>query len=175
MKLVGLTLLVATLFVVGCESSQPTATSPIKSEPNTAAATVTPPQSNWQVDTATNPVTGELTTTAYLKDQGSQNIYIRQKGKKLDFYINTGDFLETMDNLDSRATAVQYRFDSGKVTRQTWTISDDNEAIFYPGNPKGFLTQMRQAKNFAIEYKPAEKIPETITLDVTGLPDVFLK
>lgn len=80
-----------------------------------------------------------------------------------------------MDNLHTRNSTVQYRFDTGKVIRQNWIISDDNEALFYSGNPKAFLAQMRQAKSLSIEYRPADKVPATITFVVTGFPDVFNK
>ena len=123
----------------------------------------------------TNPVTGGVTTTAWLKYHGRQNIYIRQRGKKLELYVDTDEFLETVDNMHSRRSPVQYKFDNGKVVRQSCIISDDNAALFYPGNPEAFIAQMRNAKNLAIEYHPADKVPQTISFDVTGFPDAFTK
>jgi hypothetical protein len=134
------------------------------------------PVSLWEVNSHSNPVTGEFTRSAYLKYQGKPNIYVRQKGKTLECYINTDDFLETIDNLHSRASTVQYKFDDGKVIRQTWTISDDNKALFYPGSScKPFLIQMQKAKSLAIEYRPADTLPKTAVFDVEGFPDVFTK
>lgn len=132
-------------------------------------------QGSWQVDSETNPVTGGVTKTAYLRFQGRQNIYVRQKGKTLECYINTDTFLETIENLHSGVSTVQYRFDVGKPVRQGWNMSSDHEALFYPGNPKAFLTQMSKAKTLAFEYRPADKMPAAITFDVTGFPASFLK
>ena len=90
-----------------------------------------PPQGYWQVDADTSPVTGLVTTTAFLKYQSKQNIYVRQRGKKLELYIDTDEFLETVANVESRHSPVQYKFDDGKLVRQSWIISGDNEALFY--------------------------------------------
>jgi hypothetical protein len=127
----------------------------------------------WQLDHDTNPVTGVVKTTAYLKYQGDRNIYVRRNGKTLQCYITTGEFMETASNLDSRVSTVQYRFDGGHVVRQGWWVGDDNETLFYPGNCAPFLKQLGQAKSMAFEYHPAGKIESTVTFDVTGFPNVF--
>jgi len=129
--------------------------------------------SDWQVDTETNPVTGIQKKVATLKYRDKQNIIIRLNGETLDCYITTDEFLETVDNMDSRVSTVQYKFDDGKVIRQGWTISGDNTALFYPGNCSPFIAQLRKAKSLAFEYRPSEKIPATITFDVAGFPDDF--
>jgi hypothetical protein len=167
-----------TVFIVGCNDTRTSDDSAATATPATSTGSVPTAQavqSYWKVKSESNAVTGQLTTTAYLTYQGKQNIYVRQTGKKLECYIDTDEFLETVNNLDSRNSTVQYKFDDGKVTRQTWTLSDDNNALFYPGNPKLFLAQMRHANTLAFEYRPADRIPQTITFDVTGFPDVFGK
>lgn len=131
----------------------------------------TPAPGFWQVDKDTNPVSGVVTTVARVG--GNQNIIIRQIGKRLELYITTNQFLETTDNVETRLAPVQYKLDSGKVVRQSWELSDDNTALFYPGNPKAFIAQMRNANSLAFEYSPSGKVPDTIVFDVTGLPDVF--
>jgi|SRR5271168_1134968 len=176
MKVARLTVLAGLVCVLGCNVNRISDT-PKASTTSAASTPLVPeaPKSYWEVGTGTNAVTGEATKTAHLMYQDKQNIIIRQRGKKLECYVNTGDFLETTENLNTRASMVQYKFDNGKVIRQTWTISDDNNALFYPGNPQQFLDQMRHASTFAFEYHPADKIPQTITFDVAGLPDVFGK
>jgi len=140
-----------------------------------APASVPPtPAGYWQVDHDTNAVTDVVTTTASLRYRDKQNIYIRQRGKRPpDCYIDTGDFLETVDNMHSRMSTVQYRIDDGKLVRQGWVLSDDNTALFYPGSCGPLIAKLRSAKRLAFEYKPAERIESTISFEVEGLPDVF--
>jgi hypothetical protein len=143
-------------------STQPTATAPQAKD-----------LSNWYSYSESNPVTGEITITATLKDHDEQDIIIRQTGKKLELYIKTGEFLETVDNMEDHLSTVQYKLDDGKVVKQAWSLSSDNEALFYPGNPKGFVEQLRKAQVFSFEFKPSDKVPQTVVFDVGGLPDVF--
>ena len=128
---------------------------------------------NWEVISKTNPVTGEITTAASLKGHDEQDIIVRRIGKKLDLYIKTGEFLETPEDDEDGQSTVQYRFDDGKVTRQEWSLSSDNVALFFPGNPAPFLEQIRKAKQLSFEFQPADKIPQTITFDVGGFPNEF--
>jgi hypothetical protein len=170
MKRIALVLLISSC-VIGCQDKAPTPPPTV-----TPVAAATPPTGYWQVDSDTNAVTGEITKTAYLKFQGKQNIFVRQRGRKLECFITTDDFLETLENEDSRNSTVQYKFDNGKVIRQTWSVSANNESLFYPGTCSNtFLTQMQHAKTLAIEYRPADIVPKTITFDVTGFPNTFSK
>jgi hypothetical protein len=154
-------------------------TAPVTPAVSTAPAPVTTPLGpigNWQVDHDTNAVTGVVTTTAFLRVYDKRNIFIRQRGKRSpDCYITTGDFLETVDNMENRSSTVQYRVDGGKPVRQPWYLSDDNRALFYPGNCEPFIAKSRSAKRLAFEYKPAERIESAISFDVAGLPDAFDK
>jgi hypothetical protein len=52
-------------------------------------------------------------------------------------------------------------------------MSANNTALFYPGNPMAFLSKMQKAKRLAIEFKPADKVAQTVTLDVSHFPPVF--
>jgi hypothetical protein len=72
-------------------------------------------ESAWQVHREVNPVTGVTTITASLKYQGSRNIIVREIGKKLECYIETDEFLETLENMHTGISTVQYKFDDGKV------------------------------------------------------------
>jgi invasion protein IalB len=130
---------------------------------------------DWQLSSDTNAVTGEVTTVASLHSALDENQYIivRLIGKKLDCYVNTNEFLETVENIESHLSTVQYKFDDGKVVRQGWTLSSNNEALFYPGNCATFIARIKKAKTLALEFRPSEKIPETITFDVEGFPEAF--
>lgn len=101
---------------------------------------------------------------------GKQGMIVRLTGKKLECYVATDEFLETVDNINSRRSLVKYKFDDGPVVQQEWTLSDDNTALFYPGNPTAFIQKLRNARRFVIEYKPSDTIPQTISLDVSLFP-----
>jgi hypothetical protein len=155
--------------------TQPSAAS---AEPSTGSASSPEPAASlgsWHLTSNTNAVTGEVTTGATLDSptDEAQSIVIRLTGKKLECYVNTNAFLETVDNVESHISTVQYKFDDGKVVRQGWLLSSDNEALFYPGNCAPFIAQLRKAKTLALEFRPSDKVPQTITFDVEGFPEGF--
>jgi hypothetical protein len=133
---------------------------------------VKPDPSPWDVDASTNEVTGQKTIVA-ITGYGEQRLYIRQRGKRLEFYFTTGEFLETVENMHTNLVPVVYKFDDASVVRQSWTMSSDHEALFYPGNPSAFLNKMRKAKRFAIEFKPADKIEQAASFNVSQFPSEF--
>jgi hypothetical protein len=122
----------------------------------------------WNVSETTDDVTGEVTKVAD-DTLGSESIVVRKKGKKLEAYINTGEFLETMENVETGVSPVAYKFDDGPVIRQGWHLSQDNEGLFYPGDPTPFLEKLAKAKTFAFQFRPADKVPQSTTFDVSGL------
>lgn len=159
---------------IGCKQAasipteSPSGPTPTASK-DTAAAPTAASRSPWDVSQDTNAVTGEVTKVAST-GYGDEHLIVRRRGKKTDCYVTTGDFLETVDNLDSRTMAVRFKFDDGKVLRQIWTISDDNTALFCPGDGRAFLAQLSKAKTFAFEYKPADKLPKSLSFDVSDFP-----
>lgn len=101
---------------------------------------------------------------------GRQALVIRQTGKKLECFVTAGHFLETAENVHSHLSAVVYKFDDGPVVRQAWRMSADYEALFYPGNPLDFLNKIHDAKRFAVQYKPADEVAQTLSFDVSQFP-----
>jgi hypothetical protein len=158
--------------VSGCNGSAGSSKVEAKSNHEQPAASAMQ-TSSWKLDRDVNPVTGVVTSVAYLEFRGEQNIYIRQVGHKLDCYITTGQFLETISNVNDRVSTVQYKIDGGKLVRQGWWIGDSNENLFYPGNCEPFISQLRKAKTLAFEYSLSGKVPSTMVLDVSGFPDEF--
>jgi hypothetical protein len=87
-------------------------------------------------------------------------------GKKLDVYVNTPEIV------DDESASVRIKFDDGAPTRQTWSRSSDYHAVFSP-DPLGLLTRLQGATRFYIEYKPYQRVPETIIFNVAGLSSVL--
>ena len=162
----------ALAIATGGPAAHPPAT-PAAASVEPAPAPAPPPRGYWQFDSETNPVTGVLKETAYLKYHGDENIVIRLDGKQLDCYVTTGEFLETLANMHSRISTVQYKFDDGKVVRQGWSIGADNTVLFYPGSCAPFLAQLRKSTSLAFEYRPADKMPKPVVFDITAFPEEF--
>jgi hypothetical protein len=121
----------------------------------------------WDVSESKDDVTGEVTKVAEA-GLGSQNIVVRKKDKRLEVFVNTGEFLETMENVETGVSQVAYKFDDGPVIRQGWRLSGDNEGLFYPSDPTPFLEKLAKARTFAFQYRPADKVPQSTTFDVSG-------
>lgn len=139
----------------------------------TATPTSSAPASSWSaVNSRTNPVTGVVTkstTTGY----GKQSIVVRIIGKRLEVYIDTGEFIETVGSVETGRIHIAYKFDDGTAVRASWDISSDHEAAFAT-NPKEFVRQMIKAKELSFQYEPDETTPQTVTFGVSGLPAVEL-
>lgn len=69
------------------------------------------------------------------------------------------------------STAVRLRFDDEKPLSQSWGIADSHDALFPSGREKQFLTQLMQHKTFVLEFSYYEKVPRTVTFDVSGLAE----
>jgi hypothetical protein len=163
------TVLLASTACDGGRQPKEESSSPAASPDNAGTKTEDTKASPWRISSTHNDLTGQLEITA-VNGWGSEAIIIRQRGKTLDCYVTTGEFLETTDNMHTRRSLVKYKFDDGSIVRQTWILSDDNTALFYPGKPNSFLQKMRGAKRFVIEYSPSDKIPQTASFDVSSFP-----
>jgi len=149
------------------QSSSPP--SPVSEPVVTAPAKPPTPTSPWTFSRSKNQLSGEETVTA-VDGYGDVGIVVRRVGKKLELYVKTGKFLETVENLHTGRSPVKYKFDDGAIVRQEWDLSENNNSLFYPGNPMAFIQKLRKAKRFVIEYQPSETIPETLSLDVSLFP-----
>jgi hypothetical protein len=120
-----------------------------------------PSETNWRIDESTNSMDG-IKTTVLMNGHGNPSIFIRFKGRQLEAYVTTPEMVGYDD------TSVRVRFDDGKPVAQSWSRSEDYHALFSP-NPRWLVTKLQASKKFYIEYHPYEKVPETLSFDVTGL------
>ena len=157
-------------FLVGCDSPHA-----ITSPPAASLAEVPKPATKWVVTSTKNDLTGEPEVFADNAASRRVNMVIRRRGKKLECYINTDEFFETVQNMHTRKSPVSYRFDDGAIVRQAWDISADNTALFYPGNPRPFLDKIRQSRRLVVRFEPADTIPQSATFDVSNFPVEILR
>jgi hypothetical protein len=131
-------------------------------QPESSPATPTQAsQNNWHINESTSSIDG-VKTTLLIDACGDHSIFIRFKGGQLEAYVTTPEMVAYDD------TSVRVRFDDGKPIDQTWSRSEDYHALFSP-SPRWFVSKLQASKKFYIEYRPYEKIPETLSCDVSGL------
>lgn len=151
----------------GCDARK--APEEASSAPGSVTAPSPPePASPWDLSDSVNAVTSEKTTVASTSS-GQRSFIIRRRGRMLECYVDTDEFLETMDNLHSRRAAVKYRIDEGAPVSATWTLSDSNTGLFCP-DPEAFLTRLSKSKTFAFEFTPSGKVPSSVVFDVSQYP-----
>ncbi len=165
----GILVTMLALLVEGCTQSQSAPVS-VSAAPPPEPFENPVPRSKWTIIKSRSDLTGETRVTAINDASRDVSLILRLRGRKFDCYIRTGEFLETVENMHSRSSVVKYKFDEGGIVRQAWTISDDNTALFYPGNTTAFIQKLRKAKRFVIEYSPADVIPKTASFDVSLFP-----
>lgn len=161
---VSLIIVSATHLLSNTTSGASAATTPKAPAPTAAIP------SPWTVSKETNPVTGKVTVYAESDAGNNQAMVIRETGRKVELFINTNEFLETTNNINSGLVGITYRIDKGKPVHQHWSLSSDDTALFYPGNPAHLIEKLRSAKIFYFQFPPAGKVPEVITIDVDHLP-----
>jgi hypothetical protein len=168
MKKVAIALVTMAGVLAGCKTQTPAPAAQAQQAPVSVGQAA---KGVWTLSSDTDKVTGEVTQFASAHNSG---IVLRMRGGKLDCFINTGEFLETLDNLRTGRSTVRYKFDSGRVITEGWSLGENNTSLFYPRNcAKGFLPSLRKAKTLSFQYTPADKTPESIALDVEGLPETF--
>jgi hypothetical protein len=104
----------------------------------------------------------EVVLTARATSPQGGTLVIRFKGKELDAYVSTPEIVD-----DEKAN-VRIKFGDAEPVRQTWSRSTDYRAIFSP-DPVGLITRLESNSKFMIEYRPYQKMPDTIIFSVSGL------
>jgi hypothetical protein len=167
--IVAVTSSVLCLTAVGCSSA------PISNTPAPSVATQLKPletgssePTNWVKTETISQMDGTkeilLMTSAIGRPGGF--LVVRFKGRKLDVYVNTGDMV------DDESSSVRIKFDDGAPVRQTWTRSTDYKAVFSP-YPLDLLTRLQLSNKFFLEYRPYQRVPDTIAFNAAGLAAVL--
>jgi len=119
---------------------------------------------NWVRSESTDPMDGtkQVVLIADAVDGSGGSLIIRFKGRKLDVYVNTDEIV------DDESASVRIKFDDGDPVIQTWGRSTSYKSVFAP-NPFSLLMRLQRAKKFYIEYKPYQRVPETIIFNASGL------
>jgi hypothetical protein len=143
-----------------------------------AFASETTTVGQWTRTDETNPMDGTkrlIVTTAAIGKPGDE-LTIRLTGKKLEIFIATDNVVALangfLDAYNYRWVSVRVKLDDAAPAKQTWTISDDHEAMF-TRNPVKLLNQLKSSSTLYVEYRPSEQIPTTIRFNLQGLTEVL--
>ena len=128
---------------------------------------------NWDISSSADAVTGEKTTMAVASAGHRRALVLQIEGKKASVYVDTGHFLETVDRDQTGTAAGTYRLGSGRIERQAWDISNDGEALFYPGNARRFIRKLSHSGTLAVSYTDSDGVRHSIMFDTARLPQTF--
>ena len=157
-------LISALLAAGGCSSTPASKSQASPALETKAGPTPQKAASNWLKDEKANVMdnTKEISlATSATGDQGG-TLLIRFKGKQLDAYVATKEIV------DEERASVRIKFDEGEPMKQVWGRSSDYQAVFSP-DPVGLIKRLESSKKFYIEYRPYQKVAQTIIFDVSGL------
>jgi hypothetical protein len=89
-------------------------------------------------------------------------LIIRCIERKTDAIVVTGG---VVDN-----GYVRVKFDDSSASREAWIESSDHQGLFCP-DAITFARRLAKSKSFSIEFKPFERVPKTLSFNVSGLED----
>jgi type VI secretion system protein VasI len=123
----------------------------------------------WNLSEEIDPLYGTPTVIIALdSEKGTSTrgkpikLIIRCKDGRTEAYTRWTEYL-------GREAFLTTRLGTGEVTNYHWNISTDNQAAFYPGNPKNFIEQLRRVDTFIAEVRPYDKDPITAVFFLKGL------
>jgi len=124
----------------------------------------------WSVSDKTNPIDDTRTvvlvleaTTGKSRSRQEVRLVLRCQSKKTEAYINWHEFLGT------KSAEVTYRIGNAKAIKSTWSLSTDNKASFFPGDPVAFMKDLSEETTFVAQVTPYMESPLTASFDTTGL------
>lgn len=130
----------------------------------------------WHLTQKTNEMDGTrevlLTREAETEIQGFMGktrpyIAIQCLQGKPEVFVNVGKTMQS--DYDHYGTSgVRVKFDASGPTRQRWTESTDNVALFSPA-PSKLIKELTSTDVFLFEFTPFQETPETVKFDVSGL------
>lgn len=173
----GMFIVLPILLIVGAIALVGTCSS-LSNDTPTAAATgdadpsgTTEPSSPWMSQVTTNPLddsqrvvlVAESDAVAGFGDRVA--LILRCESNKTEAFIRWHDYLGLDD------IRVTTRLGEQEAQTQTWTVSTDREASFYPGSPIPWIRAMTEVETLVVQTTPYGENPVTAQFDVRGLAE----
>jgi len=183
---------IVSLFGFGCNRLQPKASAagvatvnsplPAPTDPAPVSSPVSAPPgpigvpdlpSPWRVTSTHNQSVQEDLVTTSSADR-SLNLTVRHAGSKLECYLASGDFLDTVDHSSNRHSPIRYRFDDAPQVHEDWILSDHGTALLYPGDAGAFVARIRKSKSLEVEVSRNGRGFDILTFDLRLFPDAAI-
>lgn len=123
----------------------------------------------WTSSKEINPIDDTVTITFILNSDSGKSTYgkaiylvLRYKSKKTEVYIGWSSYLGS-------EAQVLTRIGDEKAITQTWSLSTNSQATFYPKDDIEFIKKLMNVDKFVAQATPYSESPITAVFDVKGL------
>ena len=127
----------------------------------------------WQVTEDVNPLDDSRTVFAVLiADEGRSRmgdevtLVLRCMSGQLETFIGWNGYMGS----DRPRVTTRIGIEDPQTDR--WSLSSDNTATFFPGDPRGFIYRLFSAERLVAQATPYSESPITAVFDLTGISDV---
>jgi len=124
---------------------------------------------SWDVRIKSNPLDDSRTVSLALISETGKDAFgnpmvliIRCLSNETNLFINWRNYL-------GDKAMVTTRVGSEKATTQSWTLSTDSQATFYPFQDVGFIQKMMKSNKFVAQVTPYGESPITAVFNTGGL------
>lgn len=125
-------------------------------------------EGSWRLTEQVDPVDGTKNIFIFVPSvftgpgAAESGLFIRCLGNKTELFITWDEYL-------SDDPEVTYRIDDSEAVAQTWSVSSDNDATFFPGSPIRFVKEMIGAKTLTAKVTPYRESAIFAQFDLAGL------
>ncbi|KXS37982.1 MAG: type VI secretion system protein VasI [Candidatus Frackibacter sp. T328-2] len=123
----------------------------------------------WIVTSDIDPMTDKKEITFILQDNSGAGSLSRKPTLAIRYQNDETELLIAWNEYLADNSTIKYRFDKNEVKEGYWSLSTNNTAVFYPGNPKEFIKKIMKANKFVARITPYNSGPVTAVFDVKGL------
>jgi len=124
----------------------------------------------WEVVTDEDEDTHEVDIAAINESRPEVSLVIRRHSHKWNLYVTTGEPIAIEGSPDGHRAIVKYTFDGHDPERDTWNLSADDTALFFPSDPHALIQKIRAAKKFVVEYSTQRGVTKLASFDVSMFP-----
>lgn len=124
----------------------------------------------WMVTDTTDPLNDSREVILYLDATSGRSVYgqpvnlvLRCRDGDTEVYVNWNSYISEDDGV----VTMRVGTDSAEV--DTWSVSTNNEATFYHGDPAQLIQRLIKANRLVVQTTPYQENPITAIFDLQGL------
>jgi type VI secretion system protein VasI len=132
----------------------------------------------WQSKNIPDALSGTVSTVIELvptsdtdNDFDNTAIYISCDGSSdsLRVQIEWDQVLNTDSNVPGNESQIQYRIGDNPIQTEDWSLSNDNETMFYQGVAFNLIQELESSNTFIAQVTPFSSNPISATYNTSGL------